>query len=58
MCKMCKIHLATWLEANQAVSLTKQNAKHRLMSYYFLRTLKNDPQYVKRYVETGIGDKK
>jgi len=53
-----RIFLATWLESNQAVSLTKQNAKHRLMSYYFLRTLKNDPQYVKRYVETGIGDKK
>jgi len=52
-----RIFLATWLEENQGVSLTKQNAKHRLMSYYFLRTLKNDPNYIKRYVETGIGKK-
>ena len=53
-----KIYFATWLEDNQGVSLTKQNAKHRLMSYYFLRTVKNNSNYVKRYVETGIGDKK
>lgn len=52
-----RIFLATWLEENQAVSLTKQNAKHRLMSYYFLREIKNDPNYVKRYARTGIGKK-
>lgn len=52
-----KIFLATWLEENQAVSLTNQNARHRLMSYYFLKQIKNDPGYVKRYAKTGIGKK-
>ncbi len=33
-----RIYLATWLEDNQGVSLTKANARRRLISYYFVST--------------------
>ncbi len=53
-----KIHLATWLEDNQGKSLTKQNAKNRLMSYFFLKQMKGSAtEFIKRYVTTGIGAK-
>jgi hypothetical protein len=51
-----KIILATWLEENQAETLTKAGAKNRLMSFHFLRQYKGDiSAYMKRYAETGIG---
>lgn len=53
-----RIFLATWLEDNQGVSLTNQNVKNRLMSFFFLRQMKGDTkQFIKRYVTTGIGKK-
>ena len=56
---MCKVFLATWLEENQAVSLTGAGAEHRLMSFFFLRQYKGDLiGYIKRYVTTGIGAEK
>jgi len=46
-----KIHLATWLEHNQGVTLTKANCINRLMSYFFISQGKFD---AKEYHETGI----
>ena len=37
-----KIYFTTWLqEASQADALTKQGAKHRLLSYYYLKSKYN-----------------
>jgi len=46
-----KIYLATWLEQNQGVTLTKANYINRLMSYFFISQGKFD---AKTYYETGI----
>jgi len=46
-----KIYLATWLEQNQGVTLTKANYINRLMSYFFISQGKFD---AKEYHETGI----
>ena len=46
-----KIYLATWLEQNQGVTLTKANYIKRLISYFFISQGKFD---AKIYCETGI----
>jgi len=46
-----KIYLATWLEQNQGVTLTKANYTQRLMSYFFISQGKFD---AKEYHKTGI----
>ena len=47
-----RIYLATWLEHNQAVTLTKMNYTRRLMSYFFIKQdEKFDP---KGYVREGV----
>jgi hypothetical protein len=53
-----KIFLATWLEHNQGVTLTKARAKNRLMSYFFIKDdLKNFD--IREYVRRGkIREKK
>ena len=50
-----KIFLATWLEDNQGLTLTKAKGMRRLLSYHFIRT---DPKGasgfdLKCYVESG-----
>jgi len=47
-----KIYLATWLEANQAVTLTKAQAENRLMSYFFISQDKDFD--VRAYTVRGI----
>ena len=44
-----KIYLATWLEDNQAITLTKVDYRNRLMSYFFLKDAKKNfvPLYTK-----------
>ncbi|MDD5053491.1 MAG: hypothetical protein PHO27_12220 [Sulfuricurvum sp.] len=46
------IYLATWLEDNQGVTLTKTGAFTRLISYFFLK--KQNSDIVQEYVETGL----
>ena len=46
-----KIYLATWLEDNQGVTLTKVGNKRRLISYFFL---KDSNDFLKEYIETGM----
>ena len=50
-----KIYLATWLEQNQGVTLTKANYVKRLMSYFFISQGKFD---IREYVKTGLIKKK
>ena len=51
-----KLYLASWLEQSQGVSLTNQNAIHRLLSFFFLKQYKGDScEYLRNYVKTGIG---
>ena len=47
-----KIYLATWLEDNQAKTLTKANYKERLLSYFFVKEGK--PNFLPLYVKFGI----
>lgn len=49
-----RIYLATWLEDNQSVSLTKVKAMCRLMSFFFLR----DFSAFKQYITDGLIPKK
>jgi len=51
-----KIFLATWLEDNQAITLTKAGAKNRLMSYFFLKEVPKT--FIPEYVQEGKVDKK
>ena len=47
-----RIYLATWLEHNQAVTLTNMNYTRRLMSYFFI---KQDEKFDPReYVRKGV----
>lgn len=49
-----KIYLATWVEAGQAVALTRANYARRLMSFHFIRDGKmTDEQFVS-HSKTGI----
>jgi len=50
------IYLATWMEDNQGITLTKAGAKDRLMSYYFLKDVSDET--FKQYIETGIATKR
>jgi len=50
-----KIHLATWLEDSQGVTLTKANYINRLMSYFFISQGKFN---IREYVKTGVIKKK
>ena len=50
-----KIHLATWLEDNQGVTLTKANYINRLMSYFFISQGKFN---IREYVKIGLIKKK
>ena len=46
-----KIFLATWLEDNQGLTLSKANAKNRLLSYFFLK--ETSINFLKKYVIHG-----
>ena len=48
-----RIYLATWLEDNQGISLTKVSARHRLMSFFFIRSGKIKFSLLK-YIRYGI----
>jgi hypothetical protein len=48
-----KIYLATWLEANQGVTLSAMDYKERLISYYFLKAAKSIGD-IESYITTGI----
>ena len=50
--KVMKIFLATWTEDNQGETLSKVDYKNRLMSYFFLRDVKDD-DFVLEYVFRG-----
>lgn len=47
-----KIYLATWIEENQGVSLSKQGARQRLMSYFFIRDMARS--YLTKYIKNGV----
>jgi len=49
------IYLATWLEDNQAITLTKLGYQRRLMSYYFLKV--EEKEFTKNYVSNGKVEK-
>ena len=46
------IYLATWLEDNQAESLSKIGANNRLLSYYFIKGV--DKGFMYTYSTFGI----
>jgi len=43
--------LATWLESNQAKSLSKMKAEKRLLSYFFIKDASDN--FVSKYVKYG-----
>lgn len=47
-----KMYLATWLEDNQGVTLTKVGGNKRLLSFYFLQDA--PAGFLQEYAKTGI----
>ena len=48
-----RIFHSTWLEKNQGVTLTAMNHERRLISYWFLKDIK-DKKELETYIETGM----
>lgn len=48
------IYFATWLEDNQAITLTRAEGNKRLLSYFFIRAVEDHDEFYKTYIGKGI----
>lgn len=52
-----KVYFATWMDNGFGEILTNKDAKNRLISFFFIKSQKNQTNLLRRYIRTGKTEK-